>query len=212
MSTFYWKYKHSNKNTPTPSLFTVYNAENHPMNHWIMLRIFIFIAFLMWSSFGQAFHPAPRYQVDIIVFTHLQTPLSTEQTLAPLITPSATNAIPLQPNQSATSTPYHILPASASQLRNEYWALNRTPAYQVLFHYTWLQPSKNEKPIALSQLNTGGWNIEGTLRVRQSNYYLLDTDLLFSAPQSTQTAFIFSKKQRLKPNQNSCDFLAHYDD
>lgn len=170
------------------------------MNHWIMLRPFIFIAFLAWSSLGHTVHHTPRYQVDLIVFTHLQTPPSTAHALAPLIAPSATNAIPLELNPSAQSTPYHILPASASQLRNEYWALNRKPEYQVLFHYTWLQPSTNEKPIALSQLNAGGWNIEGTLRIRQSNYYLLDTDLLFSAPQSMQTAFIFSKKQRLKPD------------
>ena len=100
---------------------------------------------------------------------------------------------------SGAITPYHTLPASSSQLSSEYWALNRKTNYQVLAHYTWLQPANNQRAVALSTDSRNGWNIEGTLRIRRSNYYLLDTELLFSAPGNNQTAFLFSQKQRLKP-------------
>lgn len=165
-----------------------------------MLRIFVFMGCLIWSSLGLT-QTHPRYQVDMIVFTHLQpaTPSSVQTTSDLHLVPNMTHAIPLKNDHQTTALPYHTLPISASQLRNEYWALNRKPDYQILFHYTWLQPSNNQKAIALPQSNGHDWNVEGTLRIRQSNYYLFDTDLLFSAPNNTQPAFVFSKKQRLKP-------------
>lgn len=135
----------------------------------------------------------------MIVFTHL-TNTSTKTSLTPLtLAPEMEHAIQLQNDVNNLLTPYHTLPSSASTLKNEYWALNRKPQYQVLLHYTWLQPGNNQRPIALSHMNNTGWNIEGTLRIRQSNYYLLDTKLLFSAPNNAQSAFVFAQKQRLKP-------------
>lgn len=166
----------------------------------IMLRAFTLTSLLLFTCLGLANPSSPLYQVDMIVFTHLQSSIKARENLAiPILSPDMHHAIPLQNDASNSITPYHTLPTSASHLRNEYWALNRKPQYQVLFHYTWLQPGNNQRPIALSQINSGGWNIEGTLRIRRSNYYLLDTELLFSAPNSTQTAFVFSQKQRLKP-------------
>jgi hypothetical protein len=165
-----------------------------------MLRAFTFTSLFLLSCLGFAHQPAPLYQVDMIVFTQLQASLPpTDHSISPLLAPNVNNAIVLQNNAPNKMTPYSILPTSASHLRNEYWALNRKPQYQVLFHHTWLQPGNNQRPIALSQA-VGGWNVEGTLRVRRSNYYLLDTELLFSTPNSTQTAFMFTQKQRLKPD------------
>ncbi len=164
-----------------------------------MLRVFQFTSLLLFSCLAHALPNTPSYQVDMIVFTHLQSSLTpVDGDFAPLLAPDTNHAIPLQ-TTSDRMTPYHILPTSASDLRKEFWALSRKPQYQILFHYTWIQPGNNQRPVALSQLNTGGWNVEGTLRIRRSNYYLLDTELLFSAPNSTQTAFIFSQKKRLKP-------------
>lgn len=165
-----------------------------------MLRVFTLSGLFLFSSLGLANPASILYQVDMIVFTHLQLPsASSENSHTPLLAPDISHAIPLKSTVSSARTPYHALPASASQLRDQYWALNRKPQYQILFHHTWLQPGNNQRPIALSEINTGGWNVEGTLRIRQSNYYLLDTELLFSAPNSKQAAFIFSQKQRLKP-------------
>lgn len=165
-----------------------------------MLRVFILWGLFLLSSLSLAHPTVALYQVDMIIFTHLQLPsTSAENTYTPVLAPDMQNAIPLSGNVSSARTPYHALPVSASQLRDEYWTLNRKPQYQILFHRTWLQPKNNQRPVALSEINTGGWNVEGTLRIRQSNYYLLDTELLFSAPNSKQAAFVFAQKQRLKP-------------
>ena len=165
-----------------------------------MLRVLTLACLFMLSWLGLAYPSPSLYQVDMIVFTHLQTPASVvDRSSGPLIAPNTRHAIQLANEVSSAMTPYHALPASLSHLRDEYWALNRKPQYQILFRYTWLQPSNNQQAIALSEVNSGGWNVEGTLSIRQSNYYLLDTALLFSAPNSTQTSFIFSQKQRLKP-------------
>ncbi len=165
-----------------------------------MFRQVAFATLFLIASLGCANQQVPLYQIDMIVFTHLnssQTPA--QNNLAPPQAPNLAEAILLQINTSDKMTPYRILPTSASHLRDEYWAMNRKPQYQILFHYSWLQPINNQRPVALSLTNTGGWNIEGTLRVRHSNYYLLDTELLFSAPDSEQAAFVFAQKQRMKP-------------
>lgn len=165
-----------------------------------MLRVFIFMTFIFSASLGQAAPKPQLYQVDLIAFTHLKSlPPSTETRFIPLLAPDMRQAISLQ-QQNITSKPYHLLSASASLLRNEYWSLNRKPEYQVLFHHSWLQPSRDEKTIALSEPYTGGWHIEGIISIKQNNYYTLDTVLLFSAQDSPQSTFIFSQKQRLKPN------------
>lgn len=164
-----------------------------------MLRALIFISLFIYSLISQAQKPSSRYQIDMIVFMHLNALSdSTKNAVSPLLAPNTKQAIPLEMSASNTNTPYQILSASASQLRDDYWTLNHKPQYQVLLHYTWLQPNNNQRAIALSQ-RSNGWTVEGTLRIRRSNYYLLDTELLFSAPNSKQGAFIFAQKQRLKP-------------
>ena len=141
-----------------------------------MLKIITFFCFLWFSCFSYA-EQASLYQVDVIVFTHQDAALSNDG--SSLTIPNTQHAIPLDTSSSEAMTPYHLMPASYSRLRNEYWALNHKSNYQVLFHYTWLQPSNNQRPIVLPASHRNGWNVEGTLRVRQSNYYLLDTNLLF---------------------------------
>lgn len=164
-----------------------------------MLRLVTFVCLFLFSFISGASQQS-LYQIDMIVFTHQSSAYQAENITTPLLAPDMKNAISLQNNATNSITPYHILPKSSSQLAQAFWALNRKSGYQVLAHYTWLQPSNNQRAIAIPSINHNGWNIEGTVRVRQSNYYLLDTDLLFSSPTgNTQTAFLFSQKQRLKP-------------
>ncbi len=163
-----------------------------------MLRITTLTCLFLFSCVPQASQRSTLYQVDMIVFTHQQAGVQSSGTTKPLAE-NTQNAIPLNSNISNLMTPYHLLPARSSQLNNEYWALNRRPEYQVLAHYSWLQPGNSQRAIALPSTYRSGWTIEGTLRIRQSNYYLLDTDLLFSTPNGSQAAFMFSQKQRLKP-------------
>ena len=165
-----------------------------------MLRIIIFTCLCLFSCLVSAKKNAPLFQVDMIVFTTSQTAASSNEQDRPLlVAPSINQAIPLQATISKAITPYHLLPNSASQLRDQYWALHHKPQYQILFHYSWLQPGNNKKPMALSFTNTAGLNVEGTVQIQQSNYYLLDTALLFTAPERPNAAFMFTQKQRLKP-------------
>ncbi len=164
-----------------------------------MLKTFTLTCLLLLSPLSQAAQKSTLYQVDMIVFTHPSELPPANNALAPVLVPNTQNAIPLQVNAVSGLAPYRLLPSRSSQLGSELWALNRNAEYQVLAHYTWLQPANNQRAIALPATNRNGWNIEGTLRVRQSNYYLLDAELLFLTPNNSQTAFLFSHKQRLKP-------------
>lgn len=165
-----------------------------------MFRIASLAFFFLFSGSALANQASKLYQIDMIVFTHHPTsPQQTEQSLTPLMPPATQHAISLKDKNSDVRAPYHMLPSSASQLNQEYWALTHQSDYQVLAHYTWLQPSDNQRAVTIPAVHRNGWNMEGTLRIRESNYYLLDTELLFSTASHTEKAFLFSQKQRLKP-------------
>jgi hypothetical protein len=157
-----------------------------------MLRMALILYFGLLSGLS---HADPLYQVDLIVFAHKTAATSGS---APALDHSGNtgSTIALSNAISDTQSPYHLLPPASSQLRNEYWSLSHKPDYQILAHYTWLQPGNNQRPVALPSMAQFGWNIEGTLRIRRSNYYLLDTNLLFTHDKGS---FAFEKTQRLKP-------------
>jgi hypothetical protein len=136
----------------------------------------------------------------MIVFTHLANNFDKSNiNELELPAPDIAHAITLSEKTSDVMTPYHSLPLRTSTLKDEFYALNHKPQFKVLFQRSWLQPANNQKPIALSQNNVSGWDVLGTLRVRRSNYYLLDTELKFIAPNNPRFGFIFAQKQRLKP-------------
>ncbi len=164
-----------------------------------MLRITALICLFLLSFMSQANPQSTLYQVDMIVFAHKQVSKNDSSNTTPVLVSDMRQAIELKNTASSALTPYHTLPASSSQLSSEYWALTRKSNYQILAHYSWLQPANNQRPIAFSATNRNGWNLEGTVRVRRSNYYLLDTDLVFSTPGQNPTTFSFAQKQRLKP-------------
>lgn len=166
-----------------------------------MFKLSLALIILAFSCLAQAESTASFYQVDLIIFTH-QSAYSLPADLAlsqPLIAENTSQAIPLG-TETKGKTPYHLLPVSSSQLREEYWALRRKPQYHVLLHYSWLQPLNNQAAIRLPKINRDGWQIEGRLQIRRANYYLLNTKLLVSAP-TNQASFVFSQKQRLKSGE-----------
>mgnify|MGYP000588398266 CR=1 FL=1 len=165
-----------------------------------MLRVIVTILSMSLSCLGFAQKSGAMYQVDMIVFKH-QHPSTDHSEYGSLdaLTSQNKHSITLDNNIKAAMTPYHTLPASSSMLRNEYWALNRKSEYRVLFHYTWLQPNSNQQFVSLPPTNKDGWNIEGLLRIKRSNYFLLDTQLVFSQSNNEKLTFVFNQKQRLKP-------------
>ncbi|KTD16656.1 hypothetical protein Ljor_0962 [Legionella jordanis] len=132
------------------------------------------------------------YQIDLIVFTHQNASSVSDNLQGGL--PSSLHAMPLRKEGKGA---YRLLPVSNSKLRAEYWALNRSPKYHVLLHYSWLQPANNQQAVLIPKQNRDGWQVEGTIRVRRSNYYLLDSNLFFSTADG-KGAFLLAQKQRLK--------------
>lgn len=161
----------------------------------MMLRLFVLAYLCLMTSLTMA--RSAIYQIDAVIFIHHQ-PVSTDH-VTPVLTLDNRHAIPLQTNQDTLSPFYHLLPPTESKLRQEYWTLNHNPNYQVLATYSWRQPSNNQHAIILPSQSRNGWHVEGVVRVRQSNYYLLDAELLFTTQATQPTAFLFSQKQRLKP-------------
>lgn len=161
-----------------------------------MLRLFIITISILCSNISLA---KPMYQVDLIIFVH---PQSTGQTKgldqnSPLI-PVNHNAITLKSDSGKSSRPYTLLTPNQSQLRDEYYRLSHKSSYQVLGHYSWRQPANNQSNVALPAVNHNGWQMQGTLRIKQSNYYLFDADLQFSPPANPSASFTVIQNQRLK--------------
>lgn len=142
---------------------------------------------------------ASSYQIDLILFAHSHmTEKANETTRASVLIPVNKNAISLQ--NVASKGSYQLLKASQSTLSDEYYQLTHKKRYQVLAHYSWRQPAGNQSAVAIPAVTNKGWQMQGTLRVRQSNYYLFDSELQFAPPGESQAAFTVNQKQRLKPN------------
>lgn len=162
------------------------------------MRILIFTACFIASVAAFALMPAKTYQIDIIVFTpRTITNESKEYTPPPLVTSQTSKAIELKPDDGS-SEPYRLLPASASDLKKELWALAHNGPYNVIGHYTWLQTDTLQKPVVLPMASLNGWTIEGSISVRHANFYRLNTELVLSHPEKPDASFVFSQKQQLQ--------------
>lgn len=140
----------------------------------------------------------PSYQIDLILFAHPNQSSGITVDAPPI--PLNSNSISLETDTEKSGKPYHLLPASHSSLQDEYYLLTRKSHYQVLGHYSWRQPSNNQSKVTLPFVDHNGWQIQGILNVKQSNYYSFDAELQISPPSNPQESYIVSQKQRLKGN------------
>jgi hypothetical protein len=160
-----------------------------------MQRLFILTISILYSCFAVA---KASYQIDLILFAHPNQNSGVSGN-TPFI-PVNSNAISLKTDTEKSEKPYHLLSSSNSSLRDEYYLLSRKSPYQVLGHYSWRQPANNQSSVALPQIDLSGWQIQGILNIKQSNYYAFDAELQVSPPNNPQSSFIVSQKQRLKEN------------
>jgi hypothetical protein len=159
-----------------------------------MLRLLILTISILYSCVVLS---KPSYQIDLILFANPQNAnqnYDDKDLNTPLI-PNPTNAITLHSNAQKT---YSLLPPSQSNVRDEFYLLSRKSNYKVLGSYSWTQPANNESRVALPTTNHNGWLIQGTVRLRQQNYYLFEADLQCSPPNNSQSTFQVKHKQRLK--------------
>ena len=162
-----------------------------------MSKLSLFIISFFFANLIQAAEAKDFYQIDLIIFSHQQDAITKELSLNSTLA-SNSKALPLQTAISKTLSPYHLLPTSSSQLREEYWALHRKPEYQVLLNYTWLQPLNSKSVISLPHIQQKGWEVEGTLAIQRSNYYLFNSELLITTPDSKQSPFVLRQNLRIK--------------
>lgn len=158
-----------------------------------MLRLFLVTFSILYSSLTLA---QSNYQVDLVLFAHPQSgDANNSLAMTSPLLPISQNAITLQPN---SSKPYGLMPNSKSSLRDQYYLLSRKSNYRVLGQYSWIQPGANQSSVTLPKINHNGWQIQGTLRVRQNNYYLFDAHLQASSPNNPDAYFTINQDQRLK--------------
>lgn len=169
----------------------------------MMIRALILALLSLISSPTIAKTKPSLIQVDMIVFLNRTAPPSPiKDPLIPLMTHMPNKAILLQ-TDNQKSSPYHLLPKKASFLNKEYDALQRHSKYQVLFSYSWLQENSSQQTTIKLPFNAfNNWEVNGFVKLRQGQYYDLDTELLFLPIQASKdNAFVFSQKQRLKPSK-----------
>lgn len=161
-----------------------------------MYKIFIITISILYSTL---IYSKSTYQIDLILFSHPQSATQALDLDLPLL-PTSHHAIALKNSSDKSFKSYNLLPNSQSGLRNEYYLLQHKSNYKVLGHYSWIQPANNQSMVSLPNTNHTGWQVQGTVNVRQSTYYTFNADLQFSPPSNPQSAFTVSQKQRLKGN------------
>ncbi len=158
-----------------------------------MYRINLFLTMLFIC--GMAF-ATEIYQVDLILFAQPQNTDEFQDLQIPLL-PVDKKAFFLDRSTQKTDKLYTLLPPSQSNLRDQYYLLNRKSQYSVLAQYSWRQKAKEEKNIALHKMNNKGWLMQGVLQVKKGNAYSFHTDLQFSPPSNPSAAFTVVQNQRL---------------
>lgn len=158
-----------------------------------MLRLFIATLSILYSFITLA---QSNYQVDLVIFAYPQSgDVNKSLAMTSPLLPISQNAITLQPN---STKPYGLLSSSKSSLKDQYYLLSRKSNYRVLGHYSWIQPGANQSSVALPKMSHNGWQMQGTLRIRQNNYYLFDAHLQLSSPNNPDSYFTVNQDQRLK--------------
>jgi len=104
-----------------------------------MSRLLILTLNVLYASFIWA---KPAYQIDLIVFAHKNNIRMSHEEMTSPILPVSKNAIPLLTNSSPSGKPYHLLPISQSQLRDEYYQLNQTIRCWVITPGSKMPPAK----------------------------------------------------------------------
>jgi hypothetical protein len=167
-----------------------------------MQKIITLVLVIFYICSAKAQPSKANYQIDLIIFTHQGSNTSVNE---PLFFPYTRDAIQLKKSPANVLIPYAYLPIKNSHLQKEYYALRRKPEYNVLLQASWLQPANNHKTIQIPPTLHGDWEVQGTLAIQQSNYYLLNAKLIFTTRNNNQ--FILVKKERL--NANTIYYLDH---
>lgn len=162
-----------------------------------MLRFFFCLCLPLFSTLSAA--ATNQVQVDLIAFTHAYTEKDQLEQPISILDNLLTTAIPLQSHESGQYSAYQLISTSHSRLQSLWGRLSHSGQYHPLVHYTWLQPSNNQRAVQLPVSTAQGWSVQGAVRVRQGHYYLLDATISFKPLYGNAAGFVVSQKMRLKP-------------
>jgi len=141
------------------------------------------------------------YQIDIIGFTQpIEENEAIDSQREPPLLIENKKSIPLHYSDN-NLLPFKLRPLKTSKLKREHYLLNRQQHYQILFHYSWLQPSDNRRSVRIPMTENKGWKIQGNIRVRQIHYYHINTELYFTSPDDVQPSFVFKNKRRIEEDK-----------
>lgn len=164
--------------------------------------LFLWYCFISSSAIAQSF-----YQVDIIGFQHHALEDTEEQFTPVNLIINNQKAIALNyANSTEEGLAYKMRPLQYSALKRESYILKQKPAYQILFHYSWLQPERNARTVKIPATKIAGLTIEGSFRIRKPSYYLFDSQLYLKS-EGQKSAFLIQQKQRMK--EDSLYYLDH---
>jgi hypothetical protein len=142
---------------------------------WLIIPALLITSLLAFAD--DNIQPPTLYQVDVIVFSHLNADALASEQWQPI-----TEA----PNIDQASEPDQ-LPFQQSQLQQTLKALNNNQNYTVLANYTWQQPipvSNKAVPIHIYGGKSFGniYELDGTITINRDRYFNLATNLVLTEP------------------------------
>jgi len=153
------------------------------------IQIFCITVFLLYTGLSSAL-PTERtkgleedpvsqeeqYQVDVILFQNMRPSMdANEKSLSPILKPDMPRQVGLSNEASCQDTPYCLLPASKSQLRQSLHALKRNPDYQVIAQYSWLQKKSSNSWVQLPEERNELLSLSGAIKINKGAYYYVNS-------------------------------------
>lgn len=144
-----------------------------------MKKILVCIALLCLPTAGYAASGGGLYEIEVLIFKHLQEELEGDELWANNLQEMAAD----DTTRPATTPLEGKTPNERSLLSETADTLMHKPNYELMFHKRWVQNAEAKskaKPLALKtddQQSDSGMQLDGNIRFYLSRYYHLDVDL-----------------------------------
>ena len=151
-----------------------------------MKKIFVLLALTVFTLAANA----SSYQVEIIIFEHLQRDSDGEIAQIGLKLPDFTNSINPDATDTGNDNTFKLLPAGLYKLGGVYNELKFSRNYRPLLHMAWQQPALNQfhaRNVRIRKIENDGQTdtaepmikIDGIIRIRSAQFLHADVDLFY---------------------------------
>lgn len=140
-----------------------------------------------------------RYQIEIIVFEHLQMGDDNEVWVEQAARPDWQGVISLAGGEA---TGGHVaLPAGRQRMQGIYRVLRTSGEYRPLLHATWEQPGLAPARARSVLLPRDSELVEGTVRLRRTRYLHVDLDLIYVLGSGMGNYVRLEEERRVRLNE-----------